>query len=628
MELALNADRVSPQPARQLDAAALWVRCEHAASHGCRDLAGQPWCVPPCIALLISPDGRGPLQEEEEEEEEEEEQQHHRQQQQGEEEVAPRQPVVPRPEPPPEPTSIDATMLESSVAAPIPSAPSTGASASDALPGSTALPPTLPVESRLEMPREPPESEALVPSVESQTLSRLQSPPRAQARRALLASELRPACVSRACGGSAVACEDLENVLECDACSVRWQSAWWYAFLQGLSGQVGDEANGGAGEIDETAVAAREAPARSSAAAARGRAPKRRGIPHGGTGKGAEAAADAGGMCDEVAAPAIRAAEGENRAAQTAAKKAAKKAAQAEAAKAVEAKAEAEAAAARETEEALKAAKAQARKERRMLYDDCGECPNCLDKPKYGGNNTRRQACLTPKLKAQGDEGGTPGIPLGSSSPKARARPTTSADEGCAKPPSAKKARSMPEGGAEAPSAAPVEALPTEDCGRCVNCLDKKKFGGPGTKKQKCRGAVPKGSGASASIRATSPDAKATSPHAKAKASSPTPSPKVVQQVASSSTDEMAKARAAAKAKARAAAAVADSPARQAAPAPPPPMLSGRALERSSRQRPKLADDDDEAAGSGSGGHKQPRNLACLHDYIRPGKSWSSTGTG
>ena len=25
---------------------------------------------------------------------------------------------------------------------------------------------------------------------------------------------------------------------------------------------------------------------------------------------------------------------------------------------------------------------------------DCGECPNCLDKPRYGGEGKKKQACL------------------------------------------------------------------------------------------------------------------------------------------------------------------------------------------------------------------------------------------
>ncbi|KOO31165.1 hypothetical protein Ctob_013588 [Chrysochromulina tobinii] len=38
-------------------------------------------------------------------------------------------------------------------------------------------------------------------------------------------------------------------------------------------------------------------------------------------------------------------------------------------------------------------------KEQRKLYVDCGECDNCLDKPKFGGPKRRKMACSAPKLK-------------------------------------------------------------------------------------------------------------------------------------------------------------------------------------------------------------------------------------
>ena len=37
-------------------------------------------------------------------------------------------------------------------------------------------------------------------------------------------------------------------------------------------------------------------------------------------------------------------------------------------------------------------------KQRIHRQEDCGVCANCLDKPKFGGNYTRRQAC---KLKLE-----------------------------------------------------------------------------------------------------------------------------------------------------------------------------------------------------------------------------------
>jgi len=62
-----------------------------------------------------------------------------------------------------------------------------------------------------------------------------------------------------------------------------------------------------------------------------------------------------------------------------------------------------EAAAEAEVDKAAKAAKARARAaERREHFDDCGQCVNCLDKPKFGGPNVRRHACSAPQPKFGG----------------------------------------------------------------------------------------------------------------------------------------------------------------------------------------------------------------------------------
>jgi len=47
------------------------------------------------------------------------------------------------------------------------------------------------------------------------------------------------------------------------------------------------------------------------------------------------------------------------------------------------------------------------------------------------------------------------------------------------------------------------EAALVEDCGECTNCLDKRKFGGPGLKKQKCKAPVPAGTRAAVSAAAS-----------------------------------------------------------------------------------------------------------------------------
>jgi hypothetical protein len=47
-----------------------------------------------------------------------------------------------------------------------------------------------------------------------------------------------------------------------------------------------------------------------------------------------------------------------------------------------------------------------------------------------------------------------------------------------------------------------LTAALVEDCGECTNCLDKRKFGGPGLKKQKCKEPVPAGTRAAAAAAA------------------------------------------------------------------------------------------------------------------------------
>ena len=56
-----------------------------------------------------------------------------------------------------------------------------------------------------------------------------------------------------------------------------------------------------------------------------------------------------------------------------------------------------------------------------------------------------------------------------------------------------------------------------EDCGECTNCLDKRKFGGPGLKKQKCKAPVPAGARAVSSA-AASPSAPSSTAALEAKA--------------------------------------------------------------------------------------------------------------
>ena len=61
------------------------------------------------------------------------------------------------------------------------------------------------------------------------------------------------------------------------------------------------------------------------------------------------------------------------------------------------------------------------------------------------------------------------------------------AEEDNATPRSRKSSEAVPADGDTATTAARRGILAQPDCGECVNCLDKPKFGGPGTKKQACK---------------------------------------------------------------------------------------------------------------------------------------------
>jgi len=515
------------------------------------------------------------------------------------------------------------------------------------------------------------------------------SPNRPRSRRSSLVANARPACVLRGCDGTASACEDDENMLSCGVCGERWQSAWWFAFLNRPAGEDGGED----GDMAETEANWAAAAPRSPKAKGKKKAGGREdGTNGGGPAEGERARQTAVVEASEEAAE--EAATAQAAAADKAAKKAARK--EAKAAAIAAAKEAAEAAAAEEVakEEAAaadKAAKAQARRERRELYDDCGECLNCLDKPKFAGANVRRRACSEPKLKegAQAPAGEEAEEAAGASpspknaaaaSPQKRSRPAaegapsaaplllrvgerievevaaedvdaegdtvwvlaevvqllegrrfvvvvngdvdfveeygpedegdewrrrgrgaTEADE-IAAPKKMQKAHAgavaeADEVGQEA------EAATVEDCGTCSHCLDKKKFGGPGTKKQKCKDPLPKGTRVAApqppprkpskAVVASSSSAKASSLSAKVKATG------CDGGKAASSRDGLA--------------------------ADAARLSDPRALQRSSRLRPSAEGEDAVCAGGPSSGHKRPRELACLADWIQPGKSWEAS---
>jgi hypothetical protein len=88
---------------------------------------------------------------------------------------------------------------------------------------------------------------------------------------------------------------------------------------------------------------------------------------------------------------------------------------------------------------------------------DCGTCKYCLDKPKNGGPNTLRRACINQRLG------------------KAIDKATQQGPNNVAEPVETSR-------GAGATPATDAFG----DCGTCKNCLDKRRYGGPGTLRQIC----------------------------------------------------------------------------------------------------------------------------------------------
>ena len=127
--------------------------------------------------------------------------------------------------------------------------------------------------------------------------------------------------------------------------------------------------------------------------------------------------------------------------------------------------------------------------------NDCGECINCQDKPKFGGPGIKRKGCLARRdAKCVKPSSltvsviGTPPVaqPPATFSP---VRESISPDESAES--SASDGRSSTESAVGEPASAPVALAapsddPNEDCGTCVSCQDKPKFGGPGIKRKGC----------------------------------------------------------------------------------------------------------------------------------------------
>ena len=87
--------------------------------------------------------------------------------------------------------------------------------------------------------------------------------------------------------------------------------------------------------------------------------------------------------------------------------------------------------------------------------DDCGKCNNCLDKPKFGGKHIMKKACTMRKCHTK----------------------KRSVDYVYGRSTTAKKVRRC----------GVCKGCTRYDCGECICCLDKAKFGGQNTRKEACK---------------------------------------------------------------------------------------------------------------------------------------------
>ena len=147
---------------------------------------------------------------------------------------------------------------------------------------------------------------------------------------------------------------------------------------------------------------------------------------------------------------------------------------------------------------------------------DCGECVNCLDKGKFGGPNIKKKscelrACRFPSFPRHGDHKQEVHERSQDHALEPRPTPREAAAGGPRGPPPPARARTSPRPpqapqappprfvwsgnvGHSARSGAKVNATACRECpaclrpncGKCANCKDKRKFGGPGVKKQRC----------------------------------------------------------------------------------------------------------------------------------------------
>lgn len=153
-----------------------------------------------------------------------------------------------------------------------------------------------------------------------------------------------------------------------------------------------------------------------------------------------------------------------------------------------------------------------------LVVDDCGECGYCLDKPKFGGRGILRQRCFRRRCvhRREGSRALLPPRSRPSATAKIRvalevtqgglveARLRTDSGGirlcgalGCTLPDrhsgphafpvlhESRKKAAVPEW-PEPLASSTATLLKLEDCGQCVACADKPKFGGLGVKKRAC----------------------------------------------------------------------------------------------------------------------------------------------
>ena len=104
---------------------------------------------------------------------------------------------------------------------------------------------------------------------------------------------------------------------------------------------------------------------------------------------------------------------------------------------------------------------------KRCVAQDCGKCDNCRDKRKFGGPNQRRQKCSNKVCSTKSQ------IPNTKKERKIHTHEKRFSDRKT----HLQSARC---------ACGPYKYCIAPDCGKCGNCLDKPKFGGPNSKKQKC----------------------------------------------------------------------------------------------------------------------------------------------